>query len=133
MVEEVSRAYNYERMSFGPEYLLPKPIDPRILIRESAAVARQAAAEGVARKPLDEAAYQESLAIRLGPGRETLRRLMVKARQEPLRIVFSEDRATRSSAPPRSWSKRASRSRCCSATRAWCATASPASASIRRG
>jgi malate dehydrogenase (oxaloacetate-decarboxylating)(NADP+) len=90
VVDEVSRAYNYERMSFGPEYLLPKPIDPRILIRESAAVARQAAADGVARTPLDEAAYQDSLAIRLGPGRETLRRLMVKARQEPLRVVFSD-------------------------------------------
>jgi malate dehydrogenase (oxaloacetate-decarboxylating)(NADP+) len=90
VVDEVSRAYNYERMSFGPEYLLPKPIDPRILIRESAAVARQAAAEGVARATLEEAAYQEGLAIRLGPGRETLRRLMVKARQQPLRIVFSD-------------------------------------------
>src|SRR5512137_386638 len=36
VVDEVSRAYNYERMSFGPEYLLPKSIDPRLLIRESA-------------------------------------------------------------------------------------------------
>jgi malate dehydrogenase (oxaloacetate-decarboxylating)(NADP+) len=90
VVDEVSRAYNYERISFGPEYLLPKPIDPRILVRESAAVARQAVADGVARKPLDQAEYQESLAIRLGPGRETLRRLMVKARQVPLRIVFSD-------------------------------------------
>jgi len=90
VVDEVSRAYNYERFSFGPEYLLPKPIDPRILVRESAAVARQAVADRVARRPLDEAAYQESLVIRLGPGRETLRRLMVKARQQPLRIVFSD-------------------------------------------
>jgi malate dehydrogenase (oxaloacetate-decarboxylating)(NADP+) len=90
VVDEVSRAYNYERFSFGPEYLLPKPIDPRILVRESAAVARQAVTDGVARRPLDTAAYQESLAIRLGPGRETLRRLMVKARQVPLRIVFSD-------------------------------------------
>ena len=90
VVDEVSRAYNYERFSFGPEYLLPKPIDPRILVRESAAVARQAVADRVARRPLDEAAYQESLVIRLGPGRETLRRLMVKARQQPLRIAFSD-------------------------------------------
>jgi malate dehydrogenase (oxaloacetate-decarboxylating)(NADP+) len=90
VVDEVSRAYNYERISFGPEYLLPKPIDPRILVRESAAVARQAVGDGVARKPLDLGEYQEHLAIRLGPGRETLRRLMVKARQVPLRIVFSD-------------------------------------------
>ena len=54
VVDEVSRAYNYERFSFGPEYLLPKPIDPRILVRESAAVARQAVADGVARRPLDD-------------------------------------------------------------------------------
>jgi len=42
VVEEVERAYGKERFTFGPEYLLPKPIDPRILVRESAAVARQA-------------------------------------------------------------------------------------------
>ena len=53
VVEEVERAYGFDHFSFGPEYLLPKPIDPRILVRESAAVAQQAIAEGVARRPLD--------------------------------------------------------------------------------
>jgi len=90
VVEEVERAYGHERFSYGPEYLLPKAIDPRILIRESAAVARAALQDGVARRPLESEAYQESLAVRLGTGRETLRGLMLKARQESLRVVFSE-------------------------------------------
>ncbi|HEY7728514.1 MAG TPA: phosphate acyltransferase [Candidatus Eisenbacteria bacterium] len=90
VVEEVERAYGNERFSFGPEYLLPKPIDPRILIRESAAVAEQAVAEGVARRPLEREAYQESLTVRLGAGRETMRALILRARQEKVRVVFSE-------------------------------------------
>lgn len=90
VVDEVSRAYGYERFSFGPEYLLPKPIDPRVLVRASAAVARQAREDGVARVALDIEPYQERLAIRLGAGRETMRRVMVKARQSPLRIAFSD-------------------------------------------
>jgi len=90
VVDEVERAYGREHFSFGPEYILPKPIDPRILVRESAAVAQQAVEEGVARNPLESATYQESLAIRLGTGRETLRGLMLRARQKPLRVVFPE-------------------------------------------
>ena len=90
VVDEVSRAYGYERFSFGPEYLLPKPIDPRILERESAAVARCAMEDGVARRPVETESYQESLTVRIGTGRETLRRLMVKARQVPQRIVFAD-------------------------------------------
>ena len=89
-VDEVSRAYGYEHFSFGPEYLLPKPIDPRILVRESSAVARKAVEQGVARRALDPEAYQESLIVRLGTGREVMRRLTVKARREHPRVVFSE-------------------------------------------
>ena len=90
VVEEVERAYAYEHFSFGPEYLLPKPIDPRILVRESAAVARQAIEEGVARLVLENEPYQESLLVRMGTGRETLRGLVMKARQKNLRVVFSD-------------------------------------------
>ena len=88
--EEVERAYGNERFSFGPEYLLPKPIDPRILVRESAAVAEQTMAEGVARRPVEREAYQESLTVRLGTGRETMRGLILRARRERLKVVFSE-------------------------------------------
>ena len=70
VVEDVVRAYGDERFAFGPEYLLPKPIDPRIFVRESGAVAQQAIAEGVARQPLEQPEYEESLAVRFGTGRE---------------------------------------------------------------
>ncbi len=90
VVEEVERAYGDERLSFGPEYLLPKPIDPRILIRESAAVAHQAVEEGVARRPMDSSAYEESLTVRIGTGREFMRSMILGARQERFRVVFSE-------------------------------------------
>lgn len=90
VIEEVSRAYGYERFSFGPEYLLPKPVDPRILLRESAAVAAQAVAEGIARTPLEKAAYVEALTLRMGTGRETMRHWALKARQECRRIVFPD-------------------------------------------
>jgi len=66
--DEVSRAYGHETFSFGPEYLLPKPIDQRILVREPAAVAARALADGVARHPVDTDRYQESLRVRIGTG-----------------------------------------------------------------
>lgn len=90
VVEEVSRAYGYETFHFGPEYLLPKPVDPRILIRESTAVARQAIQEGVARRPVELDEYEEALHVRIGTGREILRHLVLKARQRKMRIVFAE-------------------------------------------
>ena len=88
--EEVERAYGRERFRFGPEYLLPKPIDPRILVRESAAVARQAVEEGVARRPLDTEAVPGEPH---GPHRDRPRdaaRDDAAARQRRLRVVFPE-------------------------------------------
>ena len=90
VVEEVEQAYGSERFAFGPEYLLPKPIDPRILVRESIAVARQAVEEGIAHRPQDALAYSESLETRLGTGRETMRGLILRARQHKFQIVFTE-------------------------------------------
>jgi malate dehydrogenase (oxaloacetate-decarboxylating)(NADP+) len=90
IVEEVAKAYGRERFGFGPEYLLPKAIDPRILVWESAAVAQQAIAEGVAGRPLERAEHEASLLVRLGTGRETLRGLMLRARRRHLRVVFAD-------------------------------------------
>lgn len=90
VVEEVEQAYGNEHFSFGPEYLLPKPIDPRILVWESSAVSQQAMEEGLADHPVDATAHQESLSVRLGTGREILRGLMLRARQTKMRVVFSE-------------------------------------------
>jgi malate dehydrogenase (oxaloacetate-decarboxylating)(NADP+) len=90
VVEEVEKAYGNEHFTFGPEYLLPKPIDPRILIWESSGVSQQAIEENVARRPIDTTTYRESLAARLGTGREMLRGLVLRARQEKFRVVFSQ-------------------------------------------
>ena len=90
VVEEVEKAYGNEHFSFGPEYLLPKPIDPRILVWESSGVSQQAIEEKVAGRPVETTAHQESLAARLGTGREMLRGLMLRARQEKFRVVFSQ-------------------------------------------
>lgn len=88
--EEVIRAYGDAPMTFGPEYLLPRPIDPRILVRQGMAVARQAMAEGVAARPVDATVLEEQLSVRLGTGRELLRQLVLKARQVAPRIVLPE-------------------------------------------
>lgn len=88
--EAVDRSYGYKHFSFGPEYLLPKPIDPRILVRESAAVAQQAIKDGVSKCPMETKMYQEGLAVRMGTGQETMRQLILRARQKIFRVVFSE-------------------------------------------
>jgi malate dehydrogenase (oxaloacetate-decarboxylating)(NADP+) len=90
VTEEVSRAYGNATFTFGPEYLLPKPIDPRILVRESRAVALQAVADGLAGVPLDAERYEGALAVRLGTGREVMRRIILKARQQRCRLVLPE-------------------------------------------
>jgi len=90
VIEEVERAYGRERFRFGPDYLLPRPIDPRILAREAGAVARAAVEEGVAARAVDEDAYRESLGIRLGTGRDTIRGLQLRARRTPLRVAFAD-------------------------------------------
>jgi malate dehydrogenase (oxaloacetate-decarboxylating)(NADP+) len=60
----VLEAYGLERLSFGPDYLIPKPLDPRIISWEAPAVARAAMAEGVARVSVDLEAYPHDLAVR---------------------------------------------------------------------
>jgi len=90
VVEEVGKAYAREPLAFGPEYLLPKPIDPRILVRESAAVAQQAIAEGVAGRRVERSEHEASLDVRLGTGRETLRGLMLRARRRSPRVAFPD-------------------------------------------
>jgi malate dehydrogenase (oxaloacetate-decarboxylating)(NADP+) len=90
VTEEVERAYAFQHFTFGPEYLLPKPIDSRIFIRESTAVALQAIKDNVARIKIKPENYQESLTVRLGTGRDTMRRLILRARQEDFHVVFSE-------------------------------------------
>jgi malate dehydrogenase (oxaloacetate-decarboxylating)(NADP+) len=87
----VLRAYSIDKLQFGPEYLIPKPFDPRVLTTEALAVARAAVETGVARRPIEDwDAYRDYLEKLLGPERETVRRLIHQAQRHPKRIVFGE-------------------------------------------
>jgi malate dehydrogenase (oxaloacetate-decarboxylating)(NADP+) len=88
--DAVARAYGVETLHFGPEYLIPKPFDPRVLLWVSPAVAKAAMASGVARLTLDLAEYRDRLEARLGKSREVARTLINRARRDPRRIVFPE-------------------------------------------
>ena len=88
--DSVLRAYGLDRLEFGPEYLIPKPVDPRVPLRVAPAVAAAAMASGVARNPLDLASYTEQLANRLTRGREVMSVVTRKAQTAPKRVVFSE-------------------------------------------
>lgn len=88
--DEVLQAYGNERISFGREYIIPKPFDPRVLLWEAPAVARAAIESGVARKKLDLDQYPVELEKRLGFSREVVRKIYTVAAQNPKRIVFPE-------------------------------------------
>ncbi len=88
--DSVLRAYGLERLAFGPDYLIPKPLDPRVALWVAPAVAEAAMRTGVARRHVDLEAYREELARRLLRGREVMGIVYQKARREPKRIVFSE-------------------------------------------
>jgi malate dehydrogenase (oxaloacetate-decarboxylating)(NADP+) len=89
--DSVIRAYGGKRIEFGKEYIIPKPLDPRVLLWEAPAVARAAIESSVARYPIkDFEAYRDSLEARLGKSREVMRFFIHKAQTEPKRIVFPE-------------------------------------------
>jgi malate dehydrogenase (oxaloacetate-decarboxylating)(NADP+) len=89
--DSVLRAYGNERMSFGREYLIPKPFDYRVLLNVPVAVARAAAETGVAQMPIDDYdAYRRRLESMLGRSRGLMHELYGRARQNPKRIVFPE-------------------------------------------
>jgi malate dehydrogenase (oxaloacetate-decarboxylating)(NADP+) len=88
--DAVSRAYGGIHFKFGPEYIIPKPFDPRILVWEASAVARAAMETGVARKQIDIEKYKLELEDRFGIGHQLSRRIISKARTRPKRVVFPE-------------------------------------------
>jgi len=88
--ESVVRAYRDPHLRFGPDYIIPKPFDPRVLLWESTAVAKAAMESGVARAHVDLEEYREQLECRLGPAREAIRLIRHKARREPRSIAFPE-------------------------------------------
>ena len=91
--DDVLSAYSDENIQFGPEYIIPKPFDARVLIWEAGAVAEAAVMEGVARISKDEfniEKYKEELEARLGLTRSIMRRVINKEKNTNKRIVFSE-------------------------------------------
>ncbi|MEE9163747.1 MAG: phosphate acyltransferase, partial [Thermoplasmata archaeon] len=88
--DAVRRAYAGQDLAFGPNYILPKPFDERVLLRVAPAVAQAAMDGGVAREVVDLGAYQEELRSRLGKAMEMMTIIFNKARGDPKRIVFPE-------------------------------------------
>jgi malate dehydrogenase (oxaloacetate-decarboxylating)(NADP+) len=88
--DAVVKAYGDEPLQFGPEYIIPKPLDPRVLFEVAPAVARAAIESGCARRELALDPYVERLEARLGKGREMVRVILNKAKNDPRRIVLAE-------------------------------------------
>ncbi len=87
----VNLAYNTKTITFGKEYIIPKPLDPRLLATVSPAVAKAAIESGVAQHPIsDWESYKNDLNRRLGLDNQVIRVLGNKARRDPRRIVFAE-------------------------------------------
>jgi malate dehydrogenase (oxaloacetate-decarboxylating)(NADP+) len=88
--ESVSRAYGGERFSFGREYIIPKPLDPRVLLFVAPAVAEAAMADGVARVKIDLSEYRERLKKRQSRVHGVMSLVHAKARKKLAKIVFPE-------------------------------------------
>ena len=89
--EVVLQAYSGNDFSFGPEYVIPKPFDPRVLWKVAPAVAKAAIETGVARHIItDWKQYEEELQERLGYSQEILRLMIHKAKKNPKRVIFPE-------------------------------------------
>ena len=89
--DEVAAAYSGRRLTYGPEYLIPAPFDPRLMSHVPVAVAKAAMESGVARKPIaDLAAYARLLSTRMNPVAGSLQGIFEAVRSKPKRIVFAE-------------------------------------------
>lgn len=88
--DSVCHAYGLGRIHFGPDYIIPKPFDPRVLVWEAIAVARAAMESGVARQTVDLDEYRERLERLLGKAHEVMRTVIRKAQEQPRRVVFPE-------------------------------------------
>jgi malate dehydrogenase (oxaloacetate-decarboxylating)(NADP+) len=89
--DEVDRAYAGRRLRFGPDYIIPAPFDPRLIVAVPKAVAEAAMTTGVARRPIEDLrAYEHELAARLDPTAGSLDRIFTRVREAPKRVVFAE-------------------------------------------
>ena len=89
--DEVSNAYSGKHLQFGPEYIIPKPFDARLLTTIPPAVAKAAEKSGVARKPIkDELGYRRILAARLDKTATLIQKVADTVKSSPKKIVFAE-------------------------------------------
>lgn len=89
--EIVNLAYNAKNIVFGRDYIIPKPLDPRLIYTISPAVAKAAISSGVAQKPItDWDKYENELKKRLGLDNKLIRVITSKAKQNPKRVVFAD-------------------------------------------
>ena len=88
--DAVVKAYGDQPLQYGPEYVIPKPLDPRVLFEVAPAVAEAAMDSGAARVELEHEEYVEQLEARLGKSREMMRVVLNKAKNEPKRVVLAE-------------------------------------------
>jgi malate dehydrogenase (oxaloacetate-decarboxylating)(NADP+) len=89
--EVVNMAYNQVNLEFGKEYIIPKPLDPRLITWVAPAVAQAAMDSGVAKQPItDMEAYRDVLTKRMGNDNQLMDRLTNRAKTSPKRVVFAE-------------------------------------------
>lgn len=89
--EQVNIAYSETRLTFGRDYIIPKPFDPRLIAEVPPAVAKAAMESGVAKEPIEDwDRYRNSLLERLGSDNKLVRLLTGRAKSNPKRVVFAE-------------------------------------------
>ncbi len=88
--DSVARAYGVKRIAFGPDYIIPKPLDPRVLYWEAPAVAKAAMETGVARIKIDIDEYREMLEEKVMKGGRIMHIMTLEAKKEPKRVVYTE-------------------------------------------
>ena len=89
--DSVCKAYGNQKFAFGPNYIIPKPFDPRVLLHVAPAIAQAAMDSGVARQPIEDMArYIEHLESTQGKSKEIMRMVINKAKSDPKKVVFPE-------------------------------------------
>src|SRR5690606_34424160 len=89
--DEVAHAYAGQELSFGPDYIIPKPFDPRLIVRIAPAVAQAAAESGVATRPIEDIeAYRQKLMGFVYHSGQLMRPLFQQAKQAPKRVIYAD-------------------------------------------
>ena len=88
--DSVRRIYTSEQLGFGPQYIIPKPFDPRVTPEVASKVAEVAIGTGVAAKRIEPEDYRQSLRVRLDSSQEVFQMILDRAKEDPRRIVMPE-------------------------------------------